>query len=143
MLRNFSRLKQTITSLQSKPISQLFSAPIMKNRAKKIAFEDASSIWTRIQSDLNIMTFNECAKCVNELSYSILSPDLRSQEFKLLLGRIRFLLEEGSCNEMFELVEGLYRLKIDSLTSSLRNVVMQGKYMKSPKDVVVLLLFFG
>lgn len=89
----------------------------MQNRVKKIAFEDASSIWTKIQSDFNTMTFNECAKCVNQLSHSILTPDLRSQEFKLLLGRIRILLEESSCHEMFELVEGLYRLKIDSLNT--------------------------
>lgn len=53
------------------------------------------------------------------------------------------LIEESSCIEMFDLVEGLYRLKISLLNNELRTVVLQGKYMKSPRDVVALLLFFG
>jgi hypothetical protein len=104
----------------------------MINRVKKIVLEDANSIWTKIQTNLSNMSFADCSKCVNELSHIGVRPDLRSQEFKQLITRIRTLIDSGSCFAVFDLVEGLYRLKIDSLHTEVRQVVLQGKYMKSP-----------
>ena len=45
--------------------------------------------------------------------------------------------------EIFPLVEGLYRLRVDSLNEDLRRVMQEGSYSRTAQDTSVALLFFG
>ena len=45
--------------------------------------------------------------------------------------------------EIFPLVEGLYRLRVDSLNEDLRRVMQEGSYSSTAQDTSVALLFFG
>lgn len=77
----------------------------------------------------------------------IIPFDLQATEFRLLISRIRDLIgAETSSNqstEVYLLLEGLYRLRVDSLNSEVRNLIIEGNYARSAKDIVMALLFFS
>jgi len=77
----------------------------------------------------------------------ILPFDLQATEFRLLISRIRDLIgNETSPNqstEVYLLLEGLYRLKVDSLNSEVRNLILEGNLALSAKDTVMALLYFS
>ena len=77
----------------------------------------------------------------------IIPFDLQATEFRLLISRIRDLISaETSSNqstEVYLLLEGLYRLRVDSLNSEVRNLIIEGNYARSAKDIVMALLFFS
>lgn len=66
----------------------------------------------------------------------IIPFDQHSVEFKLLINRIRDILGSFSAQsqsnpEIFELLEGLYRLRVDSLNEEIRSIVKEGNYART------------
>ena len=65
-------------------------------------------------------------------------------QFQLLLARTKLLLQNQSGNvRMFELIEAVTRLNIDTLNPTIRRKVEEGNYSRSPADLCALLYFFA
>jgi len=64
--------------------------------------------------------------------------------FQMLLARIKLLLQNQSGNvRMFELVEAITRLNVDTLNHVIRRKVEEGNYSRAPADLCALLYFFS
>jgi hypothetical protein len=84
---------------------------------------------------------------INDLSFVIIPFDLQATEFRLLISRIRDLIgtqkTSNQGTEVYQLLEGLHRLRIDSLNSEVRNLISEGNYARSAREIVMATLFFS
>jgi len=84
MISKLLRLNGGLINTQKrKIISQLFTAPILNERTRKVATD--TQIYNRINSEINDLSLKDCSQIVNELSHFTFSPDTTSKEFKLLI----------------------------------------------------------
>ena len=104
-------------------ISDVFSAPVLREREeKRVANTDAKDLFKQIRDKKRNLTYTEAVGILNDLSFVIVPFDQNASEFRTLISVIKEQLKTQHRDTMmaYELLEGLYRLRNNSLSNVLR-----------------------
>ena len=113
---------------------------------KRVQNADASVLLKKISERGDSLTFKESVQILNDISYLVVSVDQNKAEFKTLIKKIKSDLQaDGSLTTQhnFELVEALCRMRIESLSDLMREMIVAKKLSRKTKDISVQLLYFG
>ena len=89
------------------------------------------------------MTYSQAVEILTDLAYIVIPFDKTQHDFRLLLSRLKLLLQNQTGNvKLFWLIEPSTRLNIDTFNSIIKAKVAEGNYSRSPADICALLYFF-
>ena len=127
-------------------ISSVFSSPVLREREEKhVANTDSKDLFKQIRERKHELTYAEAVHILNDLAFVIVPFDQNASEFRTLLTVIRKHLKTQHRDTMmaYELLEGLHRLRNDSLNTLLREKMQAKDVSRKSKDIAVQFLFFS
>ena len=103
-------------------------------------------LFEKVRSKGKDLTFRESVNILNDISYLVVPVDQNQPEFRTLLSVIKKELtnDSGTGTQLnFELVEALCRMRVESLTELIRELMKAKKLSRKSKDICVQTLFFA
>ena len=80
---------------------------------------------------------------MSDLAYVVSPFDKTTKEFNMLIGNLKVLLANQSNATLYELVDAVIRLRMDTFNDLIRNKVKEGNYSRSAMDICIVLYFFA
>lgn len=90
------------------------------------------------------MNYDQAVEYLQNLAYLVIPFDKTTREFNLLISRLKLLLNNQSGSvKLYDLIDAVNRLGIDSFNSIIRKKVKEGDFSRSSQDVSACLYFFA
>ena len=118
---------------------------LREREEKHVANTDAKDLFKQIRERKDELTYAEAVHILNDLAFVIVPFDQNASEFRTLMSVIRKQLKTQHRDTMmaYELLEGLHRLRNDSLNTLLREKMRAKDVSRKSKDIAVQFLFFS
>lgn len=113
---------------------------------KRVAGADAAVLLERISKKGDSISFKEAVEILNDISYLVVSVDQGQPEFKQLILRIKSMIRSNvslAAKNNFDLIEALCRMRIDSMSPLMRELIQKKQLSRSAKDLSVQMLYFA
>ena len=120
--------------------SNIFSSPVIRQREeKRVPNTDAKDLFRQISQKGSEITYEEAVEMLNDLAFVVVPFDQSASEFKLLMHVIKthLKLQHRETMKTFELLEGLYRLRNDSLNEIIRGKMKTKDLSRKAKDIAI------
>jgi hypothetical protein len=123
-----------------RPISNLFSAPLIKNpKRSDVEIIDSKAIFKQIIAEHKQLNLETASNMFNELSRVVLPIDKGDRAFDKLIGRLNYLIPREEVVTLLPIIEGVLKFGLKDLDKPIQLVIKQGKFSRQPKEICAIL----